>query len=143
MKEKIVETFSEKETFDVGFALAKELKGGEIISLDGDLGVGKTVFSKGIGKGLGVEQIINSPTFSIVNEYAGRIKLYHLDVYRINSEDELYDIGFYEMADSGVVMLIEWAEKIREILPPHMAVKIEKDLSKGIDYRRIRVAFDK
>ncbi len=139
MKEKIIETFSEKETFDVGFALSSELKGGEIISLDGDLGVGKTVFSKGLGKGLGVEQIINSPTFSIVNEYEGRMKMYHLDVYRINSEDELYDIGFYEMADSGAVMLIEWAEKIRDILPEHMAIKIEKDLSKGLDYRKISI----
>ncbi len=135
----VIETFSEKETYDFAYNLAKNLKTGDIITLDGDLGVGKTIFSKGIAKGLGVESIVSSPTFSIINEYDGDIKLYHLDVYRINSEDELYDIGFYEMLDEDAILLIEWACKIADYIPEHISVNIEKDLSKGENYRKIYI----
>ncbi len=135
----VIETFSEKETYDFAYNLAKNLKKGDIITLDGDLGVGKTIFSKAVAKGLGVEGVVNSPTFSIINEYDGDVKLYHLDVYRINSEDELYDIGFYDMLDEDAILLIEWACKIIDYIPEHISVNIEKDLTKGIDYRRISI----
>ncbi len=136
---KYIETFTEEETFEVALNLAKNLQKGDIITLDGDLGVGKTVFSKGIGKGLGIYDIITSPTFSIVNEYFGNKRLYHLDVYRINSEDELYDIGFYDMVSDDGIVLIEWADKIKDYLPEHISVKIEKDLQKGENYRKITI----
>ncbi len=95
-KSEVFESFSVEDTYGFGYYFAKNLKKGDIITLDGDLGVGKTVFSKAVAQGLGIKEIVNSPTFSIINEYDGDVKLYHLDVYRINSEDELYDIGFYE-----------------------------------------------
>ena len=137
----IYESNSEKETYDLGFELAKNVKAGTVMSLDGDLGVGKTVFTQGFAKGLGICEPICSPTFTILQVYEeGRIPLYHFDVYRISDPDEMFEIGFDEYVNADGVCLIEWGNLIEEILPEEtIKVKIEKDLDKGFDYRRIVV----
>ena len=105
------------------------------------MGVGKTIFSQGFAKGLGVDDIVNSPTFTIVKEYDdGRLPLYHFDVYRIGDVDEMEEIGYDEMVYGNGVCLIEWANLIEEILPEHyQKITIEKDLEKGVDYRKITI----
>lgn len=114
-------------------------KPGMVISLTGDLGVGKTVFTQGLAKGLGIEEPVNSPTFTIVQVYEeGRLPLYHFDVYRIGDIEEMDEIGYEDYFYGEGVCLIEWADLIREILPEQMCrVTIEKDLEKGFDYRKI------
>ncbi|MBQ9609262.1 MAG: tRNA (adenosine(37)-N6)-threonylcarbamoyltransferase complex ATPase subunit type 1 TsaE [Lachnospiraceae bacterium] len=136
-----MESFSSKETFDIGKKLAQEAVAGEVYCLYGDLGTGKTVFSQGFGAGLGIEEPLSSPTFTILKEYhEGRLSLYHFDVYRIGDPDEMDEIGYYDKIDSDGVCLIEWAELIEDILPSHYKkVVIEKDVSKGFDYRKITI----
>ena len=133
------ESFSAEDTFAIGKALAEQAKPGEVYCLYGDLGCGKTVFSQGFGAGLGVTEPISSPTFTILKEYdEGRMPFYHFDVYRIGSDDEMDEIGYYEAIDGDGVCLIEWAELIEELIPKkHTAIRIEKDLEKGFDYRKI------
>ena len=134
------EVFSEQETYDFAYSLAQNAKNGDIYCLCGDLGVGKTVFTKGFAKGLGIDQHITSPTFTIVNEYAGSLPLYHFDVYRIADPDEMYDIGFDEYIFGEGVCLIEWANLIEELIPENAKwINISKDLEKGLDYRKIEV----
>lgn len=106
-----------KETKDLGILLGKGLKGKEVIAMTGDLGAGKTTMTKSIAKGLEIKDHITSPTFTIVNEYEGRVKLYHFDVYRIGDIEEMYDLGFEEYIYSDAVSIIEWANLIEEILP--------------------------
>ena len=134
-----IESFSPQQTESIGFELGQKAKAGDIYCLSGDLGVGKTVFTRGFAKGLGVEEeYITSPTFTIINEYDGRLKLYHFDVYRIGSIEEMDDTGYEEYFFGDGVCLIEWAELIEEIIPPDAVwINIEKDLDKGFDYRRI------
>ena len=118
--EKIMQTVltaDEKETELVGRKLGEKLRGGEVIALDGDLGAGKTIFTKGIAKGLGISAQILSPTFNIVREYAGRLKLYHFDFYRLSEAEELREIGFAEYLQPDAVVVIEWAELFPEVLP--------------------------
>lgn len=136
-----IEVFSEKETKDIAFDLAKNAKEGDIYCLSGDLGTGKTQFSKGFSKGLLIDEDITSPTFTIVNEYdTGRLPFYHFDVYRINDIEELYDIGYEEYFFGKGVCLIEWAELIKDIIPKNATwIKISKNLEKGEDYRIIEV----
>lgn len=136
-----IEVFSEKETKDIAYNLAKNAKIGDIYCLCGDLGVGKTQFSKGFSKGLLIDEDITSPTFTIVNEYdTGIIPFYHFDVYRINDMEELYDIGYEEYFFGKGVCLIEWAEIIKDIIPKSATwIKISKNLEKGEDYRIIEV----
>jgi len=112
-----------------------------VFCLNGDLGVGKTLFSQGFAKGLGVEESVNSPTFTIVQEYEdGRLPLYHFDVYRIEDSEEMEEVGFSDMVYGEGVCLIEWANLIADILPEsRTTITIEKDLDKGFDYRLIRV----
>lgn len=134
----IYETFSPKETYDVGVKISQEAKPGDIYCLLGDIGVGKTVFSKGFAKGLHIDEPITSPTFTIVNEYEGRHPLYHFDLYRIEDGEELEEIGFEEYLFSRGVCLIEWAERIEEMIPEYARkIIIEKHLEKGFDYRKI------
>ncbi len=135
----IKESFSPEQTESIGFEFGKNAKAGDVYCLSGDLGVGKTVFTRGFAKGLGVdEEYITSPTFTIINEYTGRLNLYHFDVYRIGSIEEMDDTGYEDYFFSDGVCLIEWAEMIEEIIPPQAVwIKIEKDLDKGFDYRRI------
>ncbi len=135
----VVDSYSPQDTYKLGYSLAKDAKKGSIYCLKGDLGVGKTVFTQGFAKGLGVEDYVNSPTFTIIKEYQAReIPFYHFDVYRISDIEEMYEIGYEEYFYGDGVCLIEWADKIEEILPDkRIFILIEKDLDKGFDYRRI------
>ncbi len=137
----ITETHNSKETYELGFNMGKSAKAGDVYCLDGDLGVGKTVFTQGFAKGLGINEPINSPTFTIVQEYhEGRLPLYHFDVYRIGDITEMDEIGYEEYFYSEGVCLIEWGNLIIEIMPEKATyITIIKDLSKGFDYRRIEV----
>ena len=117
-----------KEMEEFGEKLGSILKPGDIISLTGDLGAGKTTLTKSIGKGLGVEDYITSPTFTLINEYKGRINLYHFDVYRLEGSMDLYDLGFEEYIYSDGISIIEWGDKIEEALPKErINIRIEKD----------------
>ena len=135
------ETRSSKETYELGYNMGKNARAGDVYCLDGDLGVGKTVFTQGFAKGLGINEPINSPTFTIVQEYHdGRLPLYHFDVYRIGDITEMDEIGYEEYFYSEGVCLIEWGNLISEIMPENATyIKISKDLSKGFDYRKIEV----
>ena len=137
----IIETNSEKETYELGFKMGQSVKAGQVYTLVGDLGVGKTVFTKGLAAGLGIEEPVSSPTFTIVQIYEeGRLPFYHFDVYRIGDVEEMDEIGYEDYIYGEGVSLIEWANLIEEILPDHYTViKIEKDLEKGFDYRRVSV----
>jgi tRNA threonylcarbamoyladenosine biosynthesis protein TsaE len=122
-----VRTRNDAETMKAGELFAHTLVPGDVVALDGDLGAGKTVFVKGIAKGLGIMDVIVSPTFTILREYEGAPPLYHFDVYRIGSPDELFDIGFSEYLDGDGVCVIEWAGKAAELLPKRtVRVQIEK-----------------
>lgn len=119
-----------EETKEFGFRLGFLLKGGDILCLNGDLGAGKTTMTKSIGLGLGVEEYITSPTFTLINEYKGRIPVYHFDVYRLEDADELYDLGFDEYFYGKGVCIIEWADKIEKMIPE---IRIVVDIEKGND----------
>ncbi|MBS4960394.1 MAG: tRNA (adenosine(37)-N6)-threonylcarbamoyltransferase complex ATPase subunit type 1 TsaE [Clostridiales bacterium] len=136
---------SAEETRQFAYQLGKKAKSGDIFCLDGDLGVGKTVFTQGFASGLGVsDPYITSPTFTIINEYEGRLKLFHFDVYRITSIEEMDDTGYEEYFFSDGVCLVEWAELIKEIIPEKAVwIKISKDLSQGENFRLIDVGGDK
>lgn len=138
---RIIESFSAQDTFWAGEEIGKQAKPGQIYTLNGDLGVGKTVFTKGIAQGLGITEPVNSPTFTIVQVYEeGRLPLYHFDVYRIGDVEEMDEIGYEDYFYGEGVCLIEWAELIQEILPDNIiSVTIEKDLEKGFDYRKITI----
>ncbi len=137
----IIESFSPEDTFRVGEQLAKDARPGDIYTLDGDLGVGKTIFTKGMAKGLGIEEPVTSPTFTILQEYeSGRLPLYHFDVYRIGDPEEMDEIGYEDYFYGQGICLIEWAGLIEELIPKEaVRICIEKDLEKGLDYRRIRI----
>ena len=138
---KIIETNSAEETFALGRQIGQQAKAGEVYTLIGDLGVGKTVFTQGVAAGLGIEETVNSPTFTIMQVYEeGRLPFYHFDVYRIGDVEEMDEIGYEDYFYGDGVCLIEWANLIEEILPPtYKRITIEKDLAKGFDYRRITV----
>ena len=137
----VIETFDPKETYDLGVKMGEQARAGQVICLNGDLGVGKTVFTQGFAAGLGIAGPVNSPTFTIVQQYEdGRLPLYHFDVYRIGDISEMDEIGYEDCFYGQGVTLIEWSELIREILPENVTeVTTEKDMEKGFDYRRIRV----
>lgn len=137
----IYETNSEKETFELGKNLGEQAKAGQIFCLNGDLGVGKTVFTQGFAKGLSIEENVNSPTFTIIQVYEeGRIPLYHFDVYRIGDPEEMYEIGYEEYFFGEGVCLIEWSKLIEELIPEEaINIEIDKNLEKGLDYRKITV----
>ncbi len=122
--------------------MAQNAQAGRVYALIGDLGVGKTVFTKGFAEGLGIEEPVSSPTFTILQIYEeGRLPLYHFDVYRIEEPEEMEEVGFDDYVYGDGVCLIEWAGKIEEILPEETIwVLIEKDLEKGLDYRKITVS---
>ena len=136
---KIMETFSAEETYTLGKKLGEQAKPGQVYTLIGDLGVGKTVFTQGFAAGLGVLGPVNSPTFTIVSEYDdGRLPFYHFDVYRIGDSEEMDEIGYEDYIYGEGVSLIEWANLIEDILPEqYTRVTIEKDLNRGLDFRRI------
>lgn len=137
----VYETWKPEETYELGKKMGENAAPGQVICLNGDLGVGKTVFTQGFACGLGIEGPVNSPTFTIVQQYDdGRIPLYHFDVYRIGDISEMDEIGYEDCFYGEGVCLIEWSGLIEEILPEHVTeVTIEKELEKGFDYRRICV----
>ena len=141
LSEGIYEVFSPEETRKIAFDFAKEAKGGTVIALIGDLGVGKTVFTKGLAEGLGISDPVVSPTFTILETYeGGRLPLNHFDVYRIDDADEMEEVGFDDCVFSDGITVIEWAGNIEEIIPKGTyVIEISKDLSKGTDYRKISV----
>ena len=135
------ESFSENDTFEIAKNIAKELKKGSIVCLDGDLGVGKTIFAKGFVKGLGIEDDITSPTFTLVQSYESLDNvLHHFDVYRISDESEMDEIGYEEYFFSDAICLIEWSSLIPDLIPENaIRISIEKDMEKGFDYRNINI----
>ena len=137
----VVETYSAQETYELGKRLGREARAGEVYCLDGDLGTGKTVFTQGFAAGLGIEGPVNSPTFTILQQYEdGRLPLYHFDVYRIGDVEEMEEIGYEDCFYGDGVSLVEWSSLIREILPEKVIrVTIEKDMERGFNYRRITV----
>lgn len=137
----VLETRSPDQTFQVGVNLGKGAKPGQVYTLTGDLGVGKTLFTQGFAKGLGIEEPVSSPTFTIVQVYdEGRMPFYHFDVYRIGDVEEMYEVGYEDYVMGEGVCLIEWANLIEEILPGERTeITIEKDLEQGFEYRRITI----
>ena len=135
----VVETFGAEETFALGRKIGEAAVPGQVYALNGDLGVGKTVFAQGMAKGLGIEGAVSSPTFTILQIYEeGRLPFYHFDVYRIGCVEEMDEIGYDEYFYGDGICLIEWAELIEDILPDHCRkITISKDLSRGMDYRKI------
>ena len=138
----IIETFSAEETYKLGLEIGQKATRGQVYTMVGDLGVGKTVFTQGMAHGLEITEPISSPTFTIVQVYdEGRLPFYHFDVYRIGDIDEMDEIGFEDYVYGEGVSLIEWANLIEEILPEERTeITIEKDLEKGFDYRKITIA---
>ena len=141
MDKKVIESFSAQDTFELGRKIGETVEKGTVFTLNGDLGVGKTVFTQGVAKGLGIEGPVNSPTFTIVQIYdESRLPFYHFDVYRIGDVSEMDEIGYEDYFYGDGVCLIEWAELIEEILPAHYtSITIAKDLEKGFDYRKITI----
>lgn len=137
----IIESYKAKDTYQLGMKLGQEAAKGEVYCLLGDLGTGKTVFTQGFAKGLGILESVNSPTFTIVQVYDdGRLPFYHFDVYRIEDIEEMYEIGYEEYFDGEGVCLVEWSNLITELLPQkRKVITIEKDLDKGFDYRKITI----
>ena len=137
----IIETENPEETFALGQKIGRAATPGQVYTLTGDLGVGKTVFTQGVASGLGITEPVNSPTFTIVQVYEeGRLPFYHFDVYRIGDIEEMEEIGYDDYFFGEGICLIEWAELIEEILPENrISITIEQDLSRGLDYRRITI----
>ncbi|HIW84344.1 MAG TPA: tRNA (adenosine(37)-N6)-threonylcarbamoyltransferase complex ATPase subunit type 1 TsaE [Candidatus Dorea gallistercoris] len=137
----IRETNSERETYELGVQIGTDARPGDVYTLVGDLGVGKTVFTKGLAAGLEIREPVNSPTFTILQVYEeGRLPFYHFDVYRIGDIEEMEEIGYEDYFYGNGVCLVEWADLIRELLPEHYTeIRIEKDLEQGFDYRRISI----
>lgn len=138
---KIIESFSPEETLELGREMGRNAQPGDVYTLIGDLGVGKTVFTQGIAEGLEIEESICSPTFTIVQVYEeGRMPFYHFDVYRIGDVEEMDEIGYEDYFYGEGLCMIEWANLIEEILPStRKEITIEKDLEKGFDYRKITI----
>lgn len=141
MEDKLIETNSPEETFELGRQIGQEAEAGTVFTLIGDLGTGKTVFTQGLAQGLGITEPVNSPTFTILQVYEeGRCPFYHFDVYRIGDISEMDEIGYEDCFYGDGVCLIEWADLIEEILPEHFTeITISKDLKKGFDYRKIQI----
>lgn len=138
-QETVYESYKPEDTFEIGEKLGREAVPGQVCTLTGDLGAGKTVLTQGIARGLGIKEPVNSPTFTIVQVYeSGRMPLYHLDVYRIGDISEMDEIGYEEYFYGEGLCMIEWADLIRELVPEkHTQITIEKDPEKGFDYRKI------
>ena len=135
---RIWETEAPSQTQALGERLGQEALAGQVYCLDGDLGVGKTEFTKGFALGLGISEYVTSPTFTIINEYKGRLLLYHFDVYRVGSADEMEDTGYEDYFYGEGVCLIEWAKMVADLIPEDAIwITIEKDYAKSDDYRLI------
>lgn len=137
----IMESFGPQDTYELGKKLGEQARPGDVFCLNGDLGVGKTVFTQGFAAGLGITEPVNSPTFTILQQYeGGRLPFYHFDVYRIGDVSEMDEVGYEDCFYGNGVSLVEWAGMVAEILPETaVSVTIEKELDKGFDYRKITV----
>ena len=137
----VYETFSPEETYEIGRRMGSEARPGLVITLDGDLGAGKTLFTKGFAEGLGITEPVSSPTFTILLEYeGGRMPLYHFDVYRIGDPAEMEEVGFDDYIYGDGATLIEWSELIEELIPEEaVRIVMERDAAKSEDYRRITI----
>lgn len=137
----IIESFNREDTYKIGLEFGKRAVPGQVVCILGDLGTGKTVFTQGFARGLGIEEPVNSPTFTILQEYEeGQLPLYHFDVYRIEDIEEMNEIGYEDYFYGRGVCLIEWSNLIEELLPEERTVvTLEKNLDKGFDYRKITV----
>lgn len=137
----VTESWSPEETYELGRSMGEDARAGAVYCLDGDLGVGKTVFTQGFAAGLGITEPVDSPTFTILKQYdSGRLPFFHFDVYRIGDISEMDEIGYEDCFYGNGVCLLEWSERIKELLPQKaVTVTIEKDLEKGFDYRKIMV----
>ncbi len=137
----VIESFCTKDTFELGKQIGMTAKSGEVYCLNGDLGTGKTVFTQGFAAGLNVSEQVNSPTFTILQEYTdGRLPFYHFDVYRLEESEEMEEIGYLDYFYGDGVCLIEWADQIKELLPKErIEIQIKKDLTKGFEYRNIDI----
>ena len=132
-------TYSPEETEQLGMRLAAALQAGDVVAYYGDLGAGKTAFTRGIARGLGVQEAVTSPTYTIVNEYlSGRLPLFHFDMYRLSSGDDLFDIGWEDYLNRGGVCCTEWSERIDDVLEEPICVRIEKDPERE-NVRRITI----
>lgn len=134
-----VVTKSEKETEEFAFRMGKKLKGSAVIAFFGGLGMGKTAFTRGLAKGLGITADVSSPTFALVNEYRGKVNLYHFDMYRVDSWDDLYSTGFFDYIDEGAVLACEWSENIENALPNDITIKVSFERGKNDNERIITV----
>ena len=135
----IYKTNSPEETHKVALELSKNLKIGDVVCLDGDLGVGKTMFTKGLSEGLKVSDYVTSPTYTIINRYEAPVPVFHIDAYRIDDVDEMYEIGFEDCLNSGITV-IEWSKIIEDILPQdRIRITIKKDMDIGENYREIEI----
>ena len=136
-----IETGCAEETYALGLEYGKKAASGDVVTLDGDLGAGKTVFAKGFAEGLGITENVNSPTFTILQVYeGGRLPLYHFDVYRIDDPEEMWEVGMQEYLGGDGVCLIEWSERIGELIPADcIRIRIMRDPAQGDDYRKIEV----
>lgn len=133
-------SYSPEETEKIAYEFSQRLNAGDVVCMYGELGAGKTAFVRGIARGLGIKDHITSPTFTIVNEYCGKMPLYHFDVYRIADEDEMYEIGYEEYIDGDGVSVIEWPQLIKDILPKsYYSVKIDRNYEAGENIRIITI----
>ncbi len=141
----MIEVFSDspKQTEDFAIKLGRALRGGEIIAFFGGLGMGKTHFTAGLAKGMGIDEYVSSPTFALVNEYEGEIPLCHFDMYRITTFDDLCSTGFFDYIDNGSVLAIEWSENIENALPENKLIKVELLKGEGDNDRIIRMSGEK
>lgn len=141
MNSRTIETFGPEETFRLGEEIGRQAVKGDVYTLIGDLGVGKTVFTQGVAQGLSIREPVSSPTFTIVQVYEeGRLPFYHFDVYRIGDVEEMDEIGYEDYFYGDGICLIEWANLITEILPEKRTrITIEKEVEKGFDYRKITI----
>ena len=139
--DRVIETNGAEETYALGKELGEQAAAGAVFTLNGDLGVGKTVFAQGFAEGLGITEAVNSPTFTILQVYEeGRLPLYHFDVYLIEDPEEMYEVGFDDYLYGQGVCLIEWAEQVAELLPQKRTdITIEKDLTRDFSYRKITI----
>ena len=130
---------SEQETEDLGASLASRLRAGDVVAYRGDLGAGKTAFTRGLARGLGCTGRVTSPTFTIVNEYEGQLPLFHFDLYRLGDEEELWDIGWEDYLGRGGVCAVEWSENFPSALPPDSVTVTIRRCPENEDWRRITV----
>lgn len=116
-----------EETEALGERLARRLEAGAVVAYTGDLGAGKTAFTRGLARGLGIEDAVTSPTYTIVNEYPGKIPLFHFDMYRLSSSEDLFDIGWEDYLARGGVIAVEWSERVEDVLEDALKVVIHRD----------------